>query len=219
MKRFFYVTAAVLGLSMPSAAFAHHAMGGAPMQTFADGLLSGIGHPLLGFDHMLFVALVGIAAIFTGKRFTAPAAYIAAMLAGCLAMSAGVGLPAKEIVIGLSLLVLGVIVLSGTTLRLVPALAAFATFGLFHGSAFGDTMAGQEAAAGSQVLVGYLIGLGVVQYAIALASGWFAANVLRVANAASVEARLAGAVVAGAGLLLTLENAEDIVFSLLGWAT
>lgn len=219
MKKHLYSAAAVIGLSMPSVAFAHHPLGGAPMQSFAGGLLSGIGHPILGFDHLFFVALVGIAAIFTGKRFAAPAAYIAAMLVGCLAMSKGVGLPAKEIVIGLSLLVLGGIVLSGTALRLVPALAVFAAFGLFHGSAFGDAMASQEAAAGTQVLVGYLIGLGVVQYAIALAGGWFVASVLKVANAASTEARLAGAVVAGAGLLLTLENAEGIVFGLLGWGT
>ena len=217
MKKHLYSAAAVIGLSMPSAAFAHHPLGGAPMQTFSDGLLSGIGHPILGFDHLLFVALVGIAAIFTGKRFAAPAAYIAAMLVGCLAMSNGFGLPAKETVIVLSLLVLGGIVLSGTALRLVPAIAVFAAFGLFHGSAFGDAMASQEAAAGTEVLVGYLIGLGVIQYLIALAGGWFVASVLRVANAASIEARLAGAVVAGAGLLLTLENAEGIVFGLLGW--
>lgn len=219
MKKFLYSAIAILAVSAPGAALAHHPLGGMPMETFAHGLLSGIGHPLLGFDHLLFVALVGVAALFTGKRYAAPAAYIAAMLVGCFAMSMGVGLPAKEIVIGLSLLVLGGIVLSGTALRLVPALAIFAAFGLFHGSAFGDSMANQEAAAGTQVLVGYLLALGVVQYAIALLSGWFVGNVLNAVSAGSVQARLAGAVVAGAGLLLTLENAEGIVFSVLGWAS
>ena len=51
------------------------------MVTFGDGLLSGIGHPILGFDHLFFVALVGVAALYTGRRFAAPAAYIGAMLA------------------------------------------------------------------------------------------------------------------------------------------
>ena len=85
-------------------ALAHHPLGGMPMETFAHGVLSGIGHPLLGFDHLFFVLMVGVAALYTGHRFTAPAGYIVAMLAGCLMMSMGVAMPAKEIVIGLSLL-------------------------------------------------------------------------------------------------------------------
>ncbi len=102
-------------------ALAHHPLGGLPMETFAHGLLSGIGHPVLGFDHLFFVALVGIAALFTAHRLTAPAAYIGAMLAGCGLMYAGVALPLTETVIALSLLVLGGIVLSGRALTLTPA--------------------------------------------------------------------------------------------------
>lgn len=210
---------AALGLlASTGAALAHHPLGGLPMETFAHGLLSGIGHPVLGFDHLFFVAIVGVAALFTGYARLAPAAYIAAMLAGCLMMSLGVGLPAKEIVIGLSLLVLGGIVLSGRALALVPALAVFAGFGLFHGSAFGDAIAGQEAAVGAPVLVGYLIGLGVVQYAIALAAGWVAGTAWKATEATAIQARLAGAVVAGVGLFLSLENAEGVVFSVMGWS-
>lgn len=219
MKSLFRVSAAVLALIVPATAQAHHPLGGMPMETFAHGVLSGIGHPVLGFDHLFFVVLVGIAALFTGQRYATPAAYIAAMLAGCFAMSVGIGLPAKELMIGLSLLALGGVVLSGNALGFVPAMAIFAVFGLFHGSAFGDTLADQEAAVGGQVLVGYLIGLGVVQYAIALAAGWFVSNVLEAVRADSVQARLAGAVVAGVGLFLTLENVEGIVFDLFGWAT
>lgn len=218
MKKLALAGAAAVFLS-PASAFAHHPLAGKPMTTFAEGLLSGIGHPILGFDHLFFVALVGIAALYTGRRFAAPAAYIAAMLLGCLAMSAGIGLPAKEIVIGLSLLALGGVVLSGRALGLVPALAVFAGFGLFHGSAFGDTLAGQEGAIGGAVLIGYLIGLGVVQYAIALAAGWLLANSLRAASAQAVPARLSGAVVAGIGLFLTLENVEGMVFDLLGFVS
>ncbi len=187
------------------------------METFAHGLLSGIGHPLLGFDHLFFVVIVGIAALFTGHARLAPAAYIAAMLSGCLLMSFGVGLPMKEAVIGLSLLVVGGLVLSGRSLALVPALALFAGFGLFHGSAFGDAIAQQEAGMGTSVLIGYLIGLGVLQYAIAVAAGWVAATLWKATEAQAVSARLAGAVVAGVGLYLTLENAEGALFDLLSW--
>jgi urease accessory protein len=36
-------------------AFAHPPLAGMPLQTFAHGIPSGVGHPLLGFDHLFFV--------------------------------------------------------------------------------------------------------------------------------------------------------------------
>jgi urease accessory protein len=215
MKRILITLAATLA---PSAAFAHHPLGGMPMETFGHGLLSGIGHPVLGFDHLFFVLIVGLAAVFTGRKLMAPAGYIAAMLIGCLAMALGTGLPAKEIVIGLSLLVVGGLVLSGRALSPAVAVALFAGFGLFHGSAFGESIAAQEAGMGTGVLVGYLIGLGVVQYALAIGAGWIGEKILGARAADAVNARLAGAVVAGVGVFLTLENAEGIAFDLLSWS-
>lgn len=216
--RFLAAAAAAASTSLLAAApaFAHHPLGGAPMTGFGDGLLSGIGHPILGFDHLFFVLLMGVAALFTGQRYLAPAGYIAAMLLGCAAMAAGIGLPAKEAVIALSLLVLGGFVLSGRALAFVPALLVFAGFGLFHGSAFGDAIAGQEAGMGAAVLTGYLIGLGAVQYALALAAGWVAQRALGTVEAGTVPVRLAGAAVAGIGGFLTLEVAEGLVFGLVG---
>lgn len=202
---------------VPGAALAHHPLGGMAMETFTHGLLSGIGHPLLGFDHLFFVIIVGIAALYTGRALVAPAAYIAAMVIGCFMMASGIGLPLKETVIALSLLVVGGIVLSGRALGFAPALAVFALFGLFHGSAFGDSIAAQESAAGMQVLIGYLIGLGVVQYVIAIAAGWAAKTLWQATEATAVQARLAGALVAGVGVYLTLENLEGAVLGALGW--
>ena len=42
-------------LAMPFAiepAFAHHVVGGKMPVTFMDGLLSGLGHPIIGLDHL-----------------------------------------------------------------------------------------------------------------------------------------------------------------------
>ena len=189
-------------------ALAHHPLGGEPMTTMAHGLLSGVGHPVLGFDHLFFVAVMGVAALFTGRKLLAPAAYIAAMMAGVLIVSLGGALPMVEGVIALSLLTLGGIVLSGRALSLVPAAVIFAGFGLFHGAAFGGPIAAQEAGMGTQVLVGYLIGLAFIQYAIALAAGWVVEHLLRASEAAAVNARLSGALAAGAGLFLCLEAVE-----------
>ncbi len=196
-------------------ALAHHPLGGAPMETFAHGLLSGVGHPILGFDHLFFVALVGIAALFTTRRAAAPAAYIAAMLVGCGLMYAGIAMPVQETVIAISLLVLGGVLLSGRAMGTTATLVLFAGFGLFHGSAFGGTVAAQEGGVGGAVLLGYLIGLGVVQYAIAMAAGWLAEKALGVTGAASINARLAGAAVAGVGVFLVLESAEGAALAAL----
>lgn len=208
----FLLPTAIAALAATPAA-AHHPLGGLPMETFAQGVLSGIGHPLLGFDHLLFVAVVGIAALFTMRRYASPLAYIIAMLLGTVLMASGIGLPVKEAVIALSLLVVGGVVLSGRALALIPALALFAGFGLFHGSAFGESVAAMESGAGAAVLAGYLIGLGFIQYAIALAAGWIAERFANATRADALNTRLAGAAVAGVGLFLTLEAVEGPVLA------
>lgn len=198
MKKFIPGAAVLAASAAP--ALAHHPLGGMPMETFTHGLLSGAGHPPLGFNHLFFVVAVGIAA----------------MLAGCVMTGFGIGLPLKEAVTGASLLVVGGVVLLGRALGLASVLVLFAAFGLFHGSAFGDSVAAQEAAMGASVLAGYLIGLGVLQYAIAIAAGRVVKTVFNAAEARAVHARLAGALIAGAGLYLTMENVEAAVLSALG---
>ncbi len=209
------LTAAGLSLAA-TPALAHHPLGGLPMETFAHGLLSGVGHPLLGFDHLFFVLAMGIAATFTAARYTGPAAYIGAMLAGCGLMYAGVAMPLAETVIVISLLAIGGLVLSGRAIGAGVAIAIFAVFGLFHGSAFGGSIAAQEGGVGGAVLVGYFIGLAVLQYAMAILAGW-AVRKLGASDAAAVNARLAGAMVAGVGVFLALEIVEGpIVAALTG---
>lgn len=205
MKKIFAVAAATLAATP---ALAHHPLGGMPMETFMHGLMSGFGHPVLGFDHMFFVVAMGIAALFTTQRMLAPAGYIAAMLIGCGLMYAGVAMPMQETVIVISLLAMGGIVLSGRALGTGTAIALFAAFGLFHGSAFGGSIAAQEGGVNAAVLLGYLIGLGVVQYAIAIAAGWVVEKIFGATDAAAINARLAGAMVAGVGLFLSLEIVE-----------
>ena len=40
-------------------AFAHHIMGGRTPATFGEGMLSGLGHPVIGLDHFAAVVAVG----------------------------------------------------------------------------------------------------------------------------------------------------------------
>lgn len=183
-------------------ALAHHPLAGLPMETGAQGLLSGLAHPVLGFDHLFFVLTVGVAAVLAGWRLGGPLAYVVAMLAGCGLALSGLNLPLIEGVIAASLLVLGGLVLSGRTLTPGLVLVLFAGFGLFHGAAFAVGIAGVEGAAEPAVFTGYLTGLAVVQYALALGAGTLAVM------AGGARMRLAGAMAVGVGLFLSLEAIE-----------
>ena len=56
------------------------------------------------------------------------------------------------------------------------------------------------------MLLGYLLGLGVTQYAIAVFSGWALLVGWKVSETTAIQPRIAGALVAGMGLILTLET-------------
>ncbi|WP_226583491.1 HupE/UreJ family protein [Acuticoccus sediminis] len=198
-------------------ALAHHPLGGMRMTTFAHGLMSGVGHPIIGFDHLFFVLAVGVAAAVAGRVATAPLAYIGTMLLGVAVASAGVRVPFAEAVIALSLLVLGGLLVSGRGVTPMLAMGLFAGLGLFHGYAFGGAIAGQESV-GAAVFAGYLVGLGVTQYVIALGAGLVAALAWHAAGRATTNARLAGGVVAGVGAFLVLEQLEGAAFAALGLA-
>jgi urease accessory protein len=82
----------------------------------------------------------------------------------------------------------------------------FAGFGLFHGGAFAAALTGQEGAAATRVLLGYLLGLGATQTLLALAAAEAARHLQ------PMTLRLGSAMVAGAGVLLVLETAEALAF-------
>jgi len=60
---------AVMFASFAVPVMAHHPLNGMPMETFSHGVLSGIGHPILGFDHLFFILIVGVAAVFSGRKY------------------------------------------------------------------------------------------------------------------------------------------------------
>jgi len=213
MKKLITITTALFAASP---ALAHHPLAGAKMETFMHGMLSGVGHPLLGFDHLFFVALVGIVGMYTARHYSVPLAFISAMLIGTLFSSFGFAIPATEIMIIISLLALGGIVAAGRKINLKSAMILFAITGLFHGSAFGASIAGQEIAVGSTVLIGYLLGLGIIQYLIVILTGFVAITIWKASQATAVSVRMSGAFVAGIGVFLALEEIEGAAFNALG---
>ena len=191
-----------------SPALAHHPLGGATPDNFLHGLLSGFGHPVIGFDHLAFIVAVGVASAFFAARYVLPLVFIAGTLAGCLLFVSGVQLPQIEMFVAASILLLGALVMSGYQLPAVLVAALFAAAGLFHGSAYAGAIIGAEATP----LAAYVLGFGLVQYAIAAAMVWITQGIWQAASASAVQPRLAGAVVAGVGATFLIEHVEALVF-------
>ncbi|MEM8749612.1 MAG: HupE/UreJ family protein [Pseudomonadota bacterium] len=204
-KRAAFGVVSTLASLVATSAFAHHPMGGETPTTFGQGLLSGIGHPIVGVDHLAFVIAVGIAATLAGSRFMAPLAFVVATIAGTLIHLGAVNLPAVELVIALSLVALGAVVFLGRRIPVAGVAAIFAVTGIFHGFAYGEAIFGAE----TTPLLAYLAGFGVTQYAIAVVAGSAIVSLLGHARewSANMPARIAGGVVAGAGAMLVSEHA------------
>jgi urease accessory protein len=173
---------------------AHHVMGGGKPATLVEGLLSGLGHPVIGMDHLAFVIAVGLVAGIAGLSLLLPALFIAASAVGVALHVAGIELPKAELVVAASVLLVGALIAMDAKAagRHWLWAALFGIAGLFHGYAYGESIFGAE----STPLLGYLAGLVLVQAAIATGVALLA----RRDGAASLRTRLAGAAIAGVGI-------------------
>ena len=196
----------LLALSV-APAFAHHMEGGNLPGSFTAGLLSGLGHPIIGLDHFAFMVGVGIACAFLPRGIIAILAFVTATIAGCALHLQGVALPEAEILVAASVLIVGAVLMSGRRLPPFAAALAFALAGLFHGYAYGEGIFGAE----RTPLAAYLIGFAAIQFAVASAAMLATRAMASERRASAVPARLAGAVIAGIGLTFLVQNVETIV--------
>jgi len=182
-------------------AFAHHVMGGRVPVTFADGLLAGLAHPIIGIDH--FAAVVAVACLASAHR-AGPwlvVSFVLAMIAGVSIHVRGTTLPAAEIIVALSVIVLGAVLLRDRTLHTGAALALFVAVGLTHGYALGESIYGSQ----SSPLAAYFIGLVAIQSAVAL-SVMFAARAVLQRESEIPTLRLVGAGIVGIGLTVLVQQ-------------
>ncbi len=158
------ISALALSLLASSAAIAHHPMGGQTPETLMQGLLSGVGHPIIGIDHFAFVLALGFLAALlpTASRLAQAAAFAIATVIGTLVHLQSWDLPAAELLIALSVLLAGVFVLSHKKPALPLLLAGVTVAGLFHGYAYGEAIVGAE----TTPLLAYLFGFATLQFAV-----------------------------------------------------
>jgi urease accessory protein len=126
----------------PAPALAHHVMGGKLPVTFMQGLLSGLGHPVIGLDHFAALVGVGILAAVIGRGLYSVMAFSAALIVGVALHLASADIPAAELLVGLSTVLIGGLVALRLSLGMLPAAMLFAAAGLVHGYALGESIVG-----------------------------------------------------------------------------
>lgn len=150
-------------VTLTTPALAHHPMGGAMPQTVWQGLLSGLGHPVIEADHLVFLICLGLLTSLVDQgRLRLIVPFVTLSLLGVYLHAMGWFMPLPEVWIGLSLLVMAGLLLRRLSVNVLVATGFCVVAGLVHGYAFGEAVVGVRDTA----LASYLVGLGLVQSAM-----------------------------------------------------
>lgn len=167
---------------IPSVALAHVEGG------IAGGFLSGFQHPLFGFDHVVAMVAVGLWGAQLGQPaiWILPVTFPLVMAFGGFLGTVGIEVPAVEIGIAISAIVLGLMVAFAARPPLWIAALLVGLFAIFHGYAHGAEL--PAAANPLAYSLGFVIATGALHLTgilIGLANRWPAgARVLRASGTA-----------------------------------
>ena len=196
--RIFGASSLIVGLtSLP--VLAHHPFDGQTPSNFVEGFLSGLGHPVVGIDHLTFVIAVGLMAGLLRYGFALPLAFITAAIAGTGLHVMGVNLPFPELMIAGSVLIFGGLLAWGKVLPPVVMVGLAAVAGIFHGYAYGEAIIGAE----MNPLAAYLLGFSIIQGAIAYGAYGLSKYWQTMVGQGSLNLRFAGFLITGLGLAFT----------------
>ena len=147
---------AALGVLLASNAQAHSAA------DIGGGFVSGLLHPVLGWDHVAAMVAVGLWGAFLGSPalWLLPVVFPLVMAVGGALGLAGVDLPGVEIGIAASALVLGAMILLAARPPLWIAGLLVASFAIFHGHAHGTEL--PDAASPLAYSLGFVIATGLL---------------------------------------------------------
>lgn len=174
------------------AAYAHDGTG------VTGGFVSGFLHPLLGWDHVAAMVAVGLWGAFLGAPavWVLPVVFPLVMAFGGVLGVAGVPVPAVELGIAASAVVLGVMVALAARPPLAVAAVIVGAFAIFHGHAHGTEL--PSAANAVAYSVGFVLATGLLH----LCGITFALLIRWPAGKAAVRA--CGAAIALAGVAFVL---------------
>lgn len=178
-------------LLIPTAVFAHTEGDG-------QGFISGILHPVLGYDHLLAMLSVGIlSAQLGGNRiWTVPSLFVLSMVAGGILGFNHVLFPFVEAGVACSVIVLGVgIMLAHKETNVILIMLFVAFFGALHGHAHGVEM--PKAASPVFYSFGFVVSTSLIHLL-----GVFVGHTLTVQEKLQRALTFVGAMVSGAGLFI-----------------
>lgn len=192
---FFAVTLCGFLTLAGNAAWAHHVMGGKLPATLVEGTLAGLGHPIIGIDHLAAVIAVGCLAAAHRLGALLAVGYVLAQVAGAALHVKGMTVPAAELAVALSVVALGAVLILRRSLATPLVFALFVLAGSFHGYALAESIIGAEPAP----LSAYFVGFAVIQTLIALAA-MAVARITAPVAAEHAKLRLIGAGIVGLGI-------------------
>jgi len=180
----------------PLSAFAHHPLGGRLPETAMEGLLSGIGHPVIGIDHLAFVIAVGLLAAVAKRGLMIPVSFVAGSMAGVTLHLQLVTIPAAELFIAATVVLIGVFLILKQYVNARRSMVLGCAAGIFHGYAYAEAIVG----ANMTTLASYLTGLMLIQMMMAVGSYLVATRLMKAHSLATNKVlRMAGIAIAGTG--------------------
>jgi len=193
-------TVSLIGLSWLAAtlpAIAHHPLGGEAPSNFVEGFLSGLGHPVIGLDHFIFVVAIGLIAAKQTRGIFVVAAFLLTAMLGTSLHLAAVDLPALEVAIAASVVAFGAMLLFEKNLNWLVVLGLGAIAGLFHGYAYGEAVIGAE----MTPILAYLAGFTLIQFGIAAVAQQIGKVILQKSPGQPPAIRFSGLAICAAGLV------------------
>ena len=146
----------VLLLALAGTAYAHEGAG------VTGGFSSGFLHPILGWDHVVAMVAVGLWGAFLGAPaiWILPVVFPLVMALGGALGVAGLPVPAVELGIATSAVVLGLMVALAARPPIWVAAVIVGTFAIFHGHAHGTEL--PEAVSPLAYSVGFVVATGLL---------------------------------------------------------
>lgn len=201
--RYLAILAAILIVEflISAPAFAHHPLDGRLPANLFEGIMSGFGHPIIGFDHLAFVIASGLIALKVTGGIMIPVAFVIATAIGAGIHLAAIDLPIPEIIIAGSVVLFGILLAikggkkKNSEYRLrITGIAVLA--GIFHGFAYGEGIFGAE----PTPMIAYLIGFTLIQLTVALLSYLLANQLIKRVRLKDLT-RFVGSAIAACGII------------------
>jgi urease accessory protein len=189
---------------LPSVVWAHHFMEDQLPRTFAQGFLSGLAHPVIGVDHLAFIIATGFLLALVRHGVWGVIAFTSGSLLGAALHLTGFGLAGGELMVALSVIVIGGVIVSGHRIALAWLAGGLILAGIIHGYAYAESIFGAE----SMPLSGYLIGFCSVQLGIGVGALLLHRRLLTIsANRVRSLSSALGTVVSVIGVVFLASNA------------